>query len=99
MSKAKIIKYGLLGSVGAAGGAAMAASMGAPMGLKTEAAKDSALAAFMTGGAVTGLVLGRKYVVKGTIGAARAVGKTLKTDMKTVFRRIRGRIVPIKVKV
>jgi hypothetical protein len=98
MSRVKIIKYGAAATLGGVIGASYAAHEGTPLGGKTDAAKYAAKVALGSGIIATSLVLGRGHIVAGAKGAARAMAGKSVGDLKTVFRRVRGRIIPIRVK-
>lgn len=98
MTSKKILKYGAIASLGAGFGGAFAGAAGAQIGFKKEAAKDAGIAAAFSGAAVTGLVLGRKHLAKGAVAAGKSLGKSVLNGTRVIFRRIGGRIVPIKVK-
>lgn len=92
-------KYGIAGTIGASMAAAGAASLGAPFGEKKDAAIEAAKLTAKAGLALTGAWLLRKHVVRGVAAGSKAFGKSAMKSGKVMFRRIGGRIVPIKVKV
>lgn len=94
----RILKYGAMGTVGLAAGGYYGGFASAPVGEKHESGKTIAKIAAGIGIATTAGFLARKYIGRGIVGAAKEVGRTAKSDAKVIFRRINGRIVPIRGK-
>lgn len=93
------LKYGIAGTIGAAMAAAGAASLGAPFGEKKDAAIEAAKLTAKTGLALTGAWLLRKHVVRGAAAGGKAFSRSAMKSGKVMFRKIGGRIVPIRAKV
>jgi hypothetical protein len=90
-----IIKYGLAATAGGSVAAYVTGKASAEIGRGDEAGSKSAKAAAMVGLGITAAVVGRKYVGKGL----KVIGSKMESgDHKVIFRRFRGRIVPIKIK-
>lgn len=92
------LKYGLAGTVGASFAAAGVAVLAAPLGMKESGAKEAAALTAKAGLALTGAFMLRKHVVRGVLAGARVSGRSLAKSGKVTFRRIRGRLVPIRLK-
>lgn len=91
----KILKIGAYGTVGAATGAGIGSltSNDRPMEKKRDL-KKSIIAGATAGALITGALIARRPI--GTFFKAAGAGAS--EGSKVFFRRIRGRIVPIKVK-
>jgi len=93
LTKTSFRRKASLVGVGIASGAAAGFSSGMP-GHRKDYAKEGA----MTGGLLAaGSIFAAGKAMKGAGKAMKGAGK-LATGAKTVFRRIRGRIIPIRVK-
>lgn len=92
------LKYGLAGTLGATFAAAGAVALAAPFGVKESGAKDAAVLTAKAGIALTGAFLLRKHIARGVVAGAKASGRSIAKSGKVTFRRIRGRLVPIRMK-
>jgi hypothetical protein len=97
ISTATKLKLGFVAGTTLAGAAAMSASN--PPGLKKEGAKYGAVLGAATG---LGVIFSPKIAKTYSVGLVQQmkrtkVGKAYRTG-KVVFRKIRGRIIPIRVK-
>jgi hypothetical protein len=93
------LKYGLAGTVGATFAASGAAALGAPFGEKEAAAREGAILTAKTGLALTAGWLLRKHIARGAVAGAKAFGRSASKSGSVMFRRVRGRIIPIRKKV
>jgi hypothetical protein len=89
------LKYGLAGTVGATFAASGMAALAAPFGEKEAAAKEAAVTTAKAGLALTGAWLMRKHIARGAAAGGKAFGRSMSKSGKVMFRRIRGRIIPI----
>lgn len=89
----QVLKIGAVATAGAATGAYVGGALAAPPGQRHEGGIQGAKIAVGVGATLTAGLAGRRYVAAAAKGASGAV-----SDL--VFRRVRGRIVPIhRVKV
>lgn len=99
LSHMKVLKYGAMGTVGGSIGAYIGGSIATqPLESKHESGKSLAKAVAALGIVTTGAIIGRKYIKAAAIASAQAIKQTAQKDSGVIYRRIRGRIVPIKVK-
>ena len=80
----------ILGGIGAVAGGAVGLAHSQP-GLRMEAGKQGIIGGGIVGGAIPWMPKAIKHIYK----AEKAY---IAPGMKTIFRRIRGRIIPIRVK-
>lgn len=92
------LKYGIAGSIGAAMASGGTSFLAAPFGEKKEAAKEGALVGLKAGLALTGMWVLRKPLSHAAKAGAREFHRSAIKAGKVMFRRIGGRVVPIKMK-
>lgn len=102
MSSMKILKYGSILTAGGIAGAYFAGRSGADLGQGDIAGASAAKGALLVGGGLTAAAISRKPIgramsyVGNKMAGPKIPGQTSKIGL--VFRKIRGRVVPIRTK-
>lgn len=95
----KGLKHIAAGTIGGAVAAGGMAALAAPLGEKKDAAASYAGLTLKLGAGLAGAYVFRKHIARGAYAGGKAIGRSVNKDMGVMFRRVRGRIIPIKRKV
>lgn len=93
-----VLKYGAVGVAAGATGAALSGLLTSPEGFKKQTSRTNAkIGGGLAAAAVVG-ILGRKHIARAVAYGAGTGLRSVKKDLSVIFRKINGRVIPIKVK-